>query len=1717
MADLANLRISVDSREVKTAVGDLDRLSSASSRSEQSATRLSGAMKLLRNSSIGAAFLMAAKSAMDFEKSMAEVSTLIDTTVVSMNQLTASVRNQAKQFGGDVQTQAAALYQIISAGASDAATANNILTASNKLAVGGVTDVATAADGLTSVLNAFGDKVEGATAVSDAMFIAMRAGKTTIAELSASLGSVAPLAAQMGISFDELVGSAAALTKGGISTSVAMTGLRAILATVAKPSQEAAELAEKLGIEFNSAGLGAKGLAGFMEDLQQKTGGSQEAMAILFGGVEALVPALALTGQAGKDLTAILEQMGVKAGQTDEAVKKMEKTFASQFAKALANAKDVMLTFGQVIQQVLLPLLKVFNSSIDEMVFAATAAAIAFALLKASMAVGSIATYLRSIVALQMALGATGTASALFGAGLKLVQGSLASLTAAMMANPFIAVAAALIAVTTLLYSNRDAQVQVAGQTVRFGDIFLGVFELIRRAVAFVTKVFREGWASAIGSIAPELAWLGGIFDRVFNAIGNFIKNFINEKIGEFVGFYDAVSAIFTGGDITDAFSGAFEKDYIGGFTKQLGNGVVALANLGAEARKTQDDVAGLAGQGSETAAATNAAAGAADKASKKTKEATDALMDYYKALIETGKYLGITNEYEIQAAKAREAGRTGLAALILAQGKSNEARQLEIDNEKKRQDFAKGTLADLQFENSLIGMNNQQREQAIAMRDLETAKVAEGTAVYNAYLAAVAAGSEGKASEEQAKRIQALQQEIELMGMAADAAIKQAAANQALALGYAAGTAAFDKFMDGAAQEAGLQKTVDGLQKIKDAMQEVKDMTFDIDLQGVFGNVGTALGGLVNVYDDFAKRQKVLAVAMSKDNKDEVGRRVAQQKSFRNDINLYGNLAASAKGFFKEKSLGYKVMQAAEAAFRAFEFAMSIKSQAMKLAEAQNTVVAKGTEAAANTTAGASKIFSQLGVYAFPIVAAMIAVMASLGGKGGSVATPSIPSAEDMQKQQGAGSVLGDATAKSDSINRALEIMAANSNSDLEYSNQMLVSLRSIQSSMANLSNNVAKQISVSGGMFDTSKQKLGQTGSGGVLGLFASSTTRELQDLGVDITASTIAEIIAGGISGRTFQVVQQVKKKSGFLGIGGSTKTTLQTTTGDIDASVRDSITGVVASLRQGLIDGAAVIGLDGAAAILDSLQVNIGKISLSGLTGKEIEEQLNAVFSKVGDQMAGALLPSLAQMQRIGEGLFETFARVAREYQVVDVALRSIGKEFGAVGLASIEARSALVGLFESLGEFVEMTSYFRDNFLSEAEKMAPIATAVAEELARLGLSSITTIEQFKMVVLGLDLTTAAGRETYAAMLRLAPAFKKVADAQAEIAAALAKAQADLAAKAAADAKLALEAAEKAAKALRDLADKRASMEIVLLDALGRSAEALAARRANELAAIDDTLRGLQLQIYAAQDAQAASRLASEAQAKAAQEAAAAAEKALALGRERQQLEIQLLEVQGFAVEALTARRVLELAGMDASLRGLKQQIFAAQDKAEADALAATAANEAAQSLQQYADALSNVSKTIVDEINRLRGVTTSTSAVLLKAQFATVTAQARNGNLEALGKLPELSKSIEAATIASASSALEVARIRAWLDASLSETLNTQGMAPTATADGLTFDGNNTASANTQQTSGDLSNMSSALNNALYQVAKNTGKSYELLDRWDGNGLPDIREDASDYY
>jgi hypothetical protein len=539
------------------------------------------------------------------------------------------------------------------------------------------------------------------------------------------------------------------------------------------------------------------------------------------------------------------------------------------------------------------------------------------------------------------------------------------------------------------------------------------------------------------------------------------------------------------------------------------------------------------------------------------------------------------------------------------------------------------------------------------------------------------------------------------------------------------------------------LTETVDKLNLIAERVSIVGGA-----LSSAFGQAGQGIADVLSSLANYQVQQEQIAIdaaaARKKagDDQKELARidAITAAKNSNNQLGAIRGVIGGLKTMFKEHSVGYKAMAAAEKAFAIVQAISTIKSVA----------------------AGAAKIFSQLGVWAFPVVAAMIAVMAALGFSGGSSTQTAPTSAQDLQDQAGTGTVLGSPKDKSASIANSLELMAANSNKDLEYSNDMLKSLRSIDLSIGRLAGAVAKQIQVSGSMFDTKGLGLGTKGSGGFLGLFSSTTTKSLYDLGINLQSSSVADIIANGIAGNTYQIVEKIKKKSGFLGLGGGTKTTYTTTTGTIDPSITSAIQDVIMSLRDGLVAASKTIGLEGAEAILDSFNVSIGTISFKDMTGQEIEDQLNAIFSKVGDQMAEALMPSLKSMQQVGEGLFETFMRVAKEYQAVDTALKSIGKTFGAVGVNSLQARDALVQLFGGLENFISATSAFHDQFLSEAEQIAPVQQAVIAEMQRLGVSNVITREQFKNLVLGLDLTTDAGRQMYAALLAVAPAFDKVLD-------------------------------------------------------------------------------------------------------------------------------------------------------------------------------------------------------------------------------------------------------------------------------------------------------------------------------------------------------------------
>ena len=551
---------------------------------------------------------------------------------------------------------------------------------------------------------------------------------------------------------------------------------------------------------------------------------------------------------------------------------------------------------------------------------------------------------------------------------------------------------------------------------------------------------------------------------------------------------------------------------------------------------------------------------------------------------------------------------------------------------------------------------------------------------------------------------------------------------------------------------------------------------------------VGRGIAGLITSYGSLQARQKDIDAKRAKDLQ-VVGLSVADlarieadsaRESARVRVQSYGDMAEAGQQFFKEGSDGYKVMQVAMIAFRTVETLMSISAMAQKGGEVAATVAAEGTKSTAYGITAFAKTLSSL---PFPFnLAAGATVLAALGAvgvaiSGGGASAGSLPGSNDMadrQRMQGAGSVLGDANAKSESIANSLEIVAANTNRDLEYSNDMLRALRSIDDQIGTVAAALARSFGA-GGMLDASGLGLGTTtaGPGGLTklatgmfaallpGMFGSSTTRTLQDQGVQFGSGSLDAILSGGLTGSAFQQVATNTKKK-FFGITYSDKTSTSTSTTGLDGDFLRQTELLIGSLRDGVLAAAGTLGLEGAAATLGAFTVNLGKLSFKDMSGDEIQAALEGVFGKLADDMAGAVMPGLTDLQKVGEGLFETLTRVARQYQVVDVTLSSIGKTFGAVGVSSLMARERLIDLFGSLDDFTEQVSFYAETYLTEAERLAPVQNAVTAELARLGLAGVKTRDQFKGVVQGLDVSTAAGSQLFAALMALAPAFAKVTE-------------------------------------------------------------------------------------------------------------------------------------------------------------------------------------------------------------------------------------------------------------------------------------------------------------------------------------------------------------------
>ncbi|MBE3025704.1 tape measure protein [Janthinobacterium sp. GW458P] len=216
-------------------------------------------------------------------------------------------------------------------------------------------------------------------------------------------------------------------------------------------------------------------------------------------------------------------------------------------------------------------------------------------------------------------------------------------------------------------------------------------------------------------------------------------------------------------------------------------------------------------------------------------------------------------------------------------------------------------------------------------------------------------------------------------------------------------------------------------------------------------------------------------------------------------------------------------------------------------------------------------------------------------------------------------------------------------------------------------------------------------------------------------------------------------------------------------EVDAELAASLGDTYAQMKAVTGTFASTLGVntDGLATRTQSLNIVMTKDDATN------QKAIADFFTGVGDAMAMELVPSLSQLKLKGESASAALQRLAGSYATVDAVLATLGstsqQAFGAVGVASLAAREQLVkaaGGVEALGN---RTAFFAENYLTEAERLAPVQKHVTEQMAALGYASVTTRAQFKDTVLQLvnsgALATKTGAEQYAGLMALADAFAK----------------------------------------------------------------------------------------------------------------------------------------------------------------------------------------------------------------------------------------------------------------------------------------------------------------------------------------------------------------------
>lgn len=353
------------SKKLKKLDDDAKNTSKGITLSWRTIGRVIAAQAIVRTlSAITSAFRESQAAAKEFSLATAEAYTISTGALGDMESMSASVLELANNLGLTADEVAEGVYQTLSNQVVDAGDSLKFAAAASKLSIATNTDLKTAVNALSSVMNSYSLQVSETDAVANVLFKTIEHGRLRLDEFGDVLGRVSPLTAQLGISYTELSAAIAALTQKGVPAHTAITQLTQVSQKLLKPTAGLQALYEEW---MGPGGSGPEairrfgGLRGVLLKMRDATAGNDVEFAKLLGRVRSIVGAMNLTTDSADALTGVMKDMTEDTDRLTKAWEAMEKSIGRRTVAAWADLGNLMVSVGKKILQVTTPMVELLT------------------------------------------------------------------------------------------------------------------------------------------------------------------------------------------------------------------------------------------------------------------------------------------------------------------------------------------------------------------------------------------------------------------------------------------------------------------------------------------------------------------------------------------------------------------------------------------------------------------------------------------------------------------------------------------------------------------------------------------------------------------------------------------------------------------------------------------------------------------------------------------------------------------------------------------------------------------------------------------------------------------------------------------------------------------------------------------------------------------------------------------------------------------------------------------------------------------------------------------------------------------------------------------------------------------------------------------------------------------------------------------------------------